>query len=346
MRIHSLLLASVLLAAGFAVPGSVSAQRAGRPSVAAAKPADPRERTPPFAVPGAPSPPSSPKPPARSGPAAPATLDALLAAYPADSLAAPLRRFEAEHSRTQVGAETAFTLGQFHFARGEYRQAGDAFGRAAARFSPGRKPEARYWQGLSALGQGDAVQARAALEEVAQGGSTRRAEARFALAEAWDKGGRPDRAIEELKALLDDQPGVMTAPALERLAALSHRVGDAEGAKRAEAQLRRAHPASIEATRRTPAAAPAPPVAEAGRSEKGRIGVQIGAFGDAARARALLQSARAAGYDKAAVLRQGQGGTELHVVRIGWFPNEEEARRAGERASRDLGVAYRLIRNP
>jgi len=306
--------------------------------------AQPAERPAPLALPGAPRPPGVAKPAKRPEPPPPATLAELLASTPADSLARPLRRFEAEHSRTRLGAEAAFTLGQFHFARGEYRQAGEAFARSAARFPPDRKSEARYWQGLSALGAGDPVQARAALEEVAAGGTVRRSEARFALAEAWDKAGRPDRAVEELRALLAAEPGAMTAPALERLAALNLRLGDAEGARRAEAQLKSSHPASIEARRRSATTAQPAPAATPGRSERGRIGVQIGAFGEEARARALVQSARQAGFGHASVARQGQGGAALHVVRIGWFATEADARAAGERASRELGVAFRLIR--
>ena len=43
---------------------------------------------------------------------------------------------------------------------------------------------------------------------------------------------------------------------------------------------------------------------------------------------------------------QGQGEARLYVVRVGWFRDEAEARRAGEEAGRTLGVAYRLVRNP
>lgn len=306
--------------------------------------ADPPARRVPLALPGAPPTPQAARAQRPPEPRRPATLRELLASTPADSLAGPLRRFESEHSRTLPGAEAAFTLGQFHYARGEYRQAGDAFARAAARFPPMRKAEARYWQGLSALGTGDAEQARAALEELARGAGVRQAEAQFALAQAWEKAGRPDRAEEELRMLLAGVPGEMTAPALERLAELSRILGKTDAAKKAEEQLRRSRPGSIEAVRRNPPA-PAPPQAEVGRSERGRIAVQIGAFGDPARARELLQRARQAGFAQASAHRQGQGGTELHVVRIGWFPNEVEARRAGERASAELGVAFRLIRN-
>ncbi len=334
MRTRFLVPAASLLALLAADPGS-------------AQPPRPEGARVPIAVPGAPSPPGAARAKARAtGAPVPATLEALLASTPADSLAAPLRRFEAEHGRTRAGAEAAFTLGQFHFARGEYRQAGDAFARAAARFPPERKPEARYWQGLSSLGEGEPVQARAALEEVAGTRGDRRAEARYAIAEAWDKSGRPERAVEVLRELLADAPGDMAAPALERLSALSLRLGDTESAKRAGEELERSHPSSIEAMRRPETPAVVAPVASPGKSEKGRIGVQIGAFSDEALARGLVQRARQSGFARAASVRQGTGGTALHLVRIGWYASEEDARRAGELASRELGVAYRLVRQP
>src|SRR5437660_697819 len=59
-------------------------------------------------------------------------LRELLDARPADSLVAPLRKFESEHAQAAEAGEAAYVLGELHFARGEYRQACDAFGRAAA----------------------------------------------------------------------------------------------------------------------------------------------------------------------------------------------------------------------
>src|SRR5262245_26063064 len=92
-----------------------------------------------------------------------AQLDSVLTDTPADSLAVPLRRLESRLDPAR-GAEVAMTLGRYHFARGEYRDAVAAFARGSARLEPGRKPEARYWIGLSWLGLGDPAQARAALE--------------------------------------------------------------------------------------------------------------------------------------------------------------------------------------
>jgi len=315
---------------------------------AAAQPAARRNETAaalPFAVPGAPRPPAFGRVASRPR-TAPQTLRDVLALPPTDSLDGPLRRFEIEHGRTMEGADAGFALGQFHYARGEYRQAGDAFARAAARYPPDRKTEARYWQGLSALGEGDAVRARAILEDLGRVDSPRRAAARYALAESWVRAGKPAQAVTELEGLLADRPEDMETPALERVAELSARLGDAAEAERATRELARLNPEAAEPVRRPPPA-PAPAVASpSARGESGRIAVQIGAFSDVARAAALGESAREQGFPRTQVLTQGRGAATLHLVRIGVFPNETAARAAGERASRELGVAYRLIRNP
>lgn len=304
----------------------------------------------PFALPGAPQPPGfgrpAPKPPRPE----PGTLREVLVTTPAESLDRALKHFEVAHGRSLESAEAAFTLGQFHYARGEYRQAAEAYARAAARYPPDRKSEARYWQGLAALGQGDATQARAVLTEVAEVESPRRAAARYAVAEAWLRAGRVEPALDQLKALLDDRPDEMRSEALERTAELARRLGNEGEAERATRELEKLSPRAVEPVRKPSpppvAAPPAPPPGAASRGEVVRIAVQIGAFSDLARARALLESAKQSGFPRARMQTQGRGEATLHLVWIGLYPNEEAARAAGEHASRELGVAYRLIRNP
>jgi tetratricopeptide (TPR) repeat protein len=90
--------------------------------------------------------------------------------------------------------ETAFTLGQFHFARGEYRQAAETFARAAARLAPERKSDARYWQGLALLAVQQSDEARGVLTEIAEVDGPRRADAALGVAWSWEQAHRPDRA--------------------------------------------------------------------------------------------------------------------------------------------------------
>src|SRR5262245_21231275 len=82
---------------------------------------------------------------------------------PPDSLEPALRRIEAA-GPADGAAAAAFALGQFHHARGEYRLAAGAFGRAAARLQGLEHTEARYRQGLALLGERDPGRARAAFE--------------------------------------------------------------------------------------------------------------------------------------------------------------------------------------
>jgi tetratricopeptide (TPR) repeat protein len=304
--------------------------------------APPARSRPPLAVPGAPDP---PRRAARRAPVPlPEHLAEVLARFPGDGLAGPLRAFELAHPAGSEGAEAAFTLGQLHYARGEYHQAADAFARAAARFSPQRKPEARYWQGLSALGWRDWPQARSALEEVAESASPRRAAARFAVALVWEQAGRAERALETLAPLAVEGPSDITPAALEKLAELEDRMGDRRAATQAADRLRREYPQSIETMRLPPPVAPEPETRA--RPEPGGFGVQIGAFSEEPRARALFDLARRSGFPHAELATQGRGAARLHVVRIGWYGSEAAARKAGEDASRSLGVAYRLVRKP
>jgi tetratricopeptide (TPR) repeat protein len=272
----------------------------------------------------------------------PPALDSLVREYPADSLVAPLRRFESEHGRLGDGGEAALLLGRLHFARGEYRQACDAFGRAGARLEPGRKPLARYAAGLSWLALKQPDQARAALEEVAQSDERLRPLAMLGVAQAWDLSDKPDQALQATEAVLAHAPGEAGPAALELEAALAEKLKRPDLARRARERLRHDYPRSIEAARASlPAVAPPPaPAAE------GTVTVQIGAFADPARARSLAESARRGGFPSAAVIVRGEGDARMNVVTLGVFATREEARRAGERAAAELGVTYQVTQFP
>jgi tetratricopeptide (TPR) repeat protein len=269
------------------------------------------------------------------------SLRELLASTPADSLVAPLRRLEARAPRDREAADAAFTLGQLHYARGEYRQAAEAYTRAVARLAPSRQGPARYWAGLAWLGAGEPAQARAALEEVARTDASLRARARFAAALAWESDRRPERALDELVRLADEGARDATPAALERIAILGERVGRGDLAARARTRLLRDWPSSLEASRLRGRPEP-DDEPEAGQT--GSAVVQIGAFSDLARARSLADAARRAGFPGALVASRREGAQRLHVVRLGTYPSVEEARRAGARAARALGVTYRVVK--
>jgi tetratricopeptide (TPR) repeat protein len=279
-----------------------------------------------------------------AAPTLPAELKALVAKTPADSLPNRLRRYEAQHARSPEAAEAALLLGQLQYARGEYRRAADTFARAAARLDPTRKPEARYWAGLSWLGLGEADPTRAALEEVASGSSSRRPLALLAVAQAWDLARRPDRAAEILAQLLAADAGEAGPAALERIAALAEREGQENRARQARERLLADYPRSIEAATARLAIFTPELAHPTGDARPGAMAVVIGSFVDPARARSLATAARAAGFPDARVVSRGEGLAAVHTVRLGVYPRLAEARRAGEQAAQALGVAYEMTR--
>jgi tetratricopeptide (TPR) repeat protein len=267
-----------------------------------------------------------------------AAMDSLLERTSADSLGPPLRRLESRLDPAH-GAEVAMTLGRYRFARGEYREAVAAFGRAAARLEPGRKPEARYWMGLSWLGLGDPSQARAALEDVAHTSAELHVPATLALAQAWELARRPERALELLSPLAEAPLGESGPALLERLAALDERFGATLPARRARARLLEEYPRSTEAA--------AARLALAALEQPGQgavaVAVVIGSFVDASRARSLAGEARRAGFPHAEVIERGTPAP-LRIVRLGVYANARQARAAGDQAARALGVSYEIER--
>ncbi|HET9327685.1 MAG TPA: SPOR domain-containing protein [Candidatus Eisenbacteria bacterium] len=265
-------------------------------------------------------------------------LDTLLARTPSDSLPATLRRLETS-ADPGAGARAVMVLGQLHYARGEFRHAAAAFGRAAARLAPGEKPRARYAQGLAFLGLGEPTQARAALEDVARTSTTLREPALLGLAQAWEVAERPEKALETLEPLLGQPLGETGPTILERIAALAERADRQDEARRARERLLKDYPRSIEA-----ASARAHLAASAQRPGAGTIAVVIGQFVDRGRARALAAEAKRAGFPNAQVITRGQGLSAIHVVRLGAYGSAADARQAGELAVRALGVTYQVVR--
>ena len=127
--------------------------------------------------------------------------------------------------------------------------------------------------------------------------------------------------------------------ALSHLAALARARGDTERARRAQERLLREYAGSMEAAEARLGAAEAP----AGRVS---LWVQIGAFGDPENAKTLAERAKRAGLGEASLRRPGEAGQGLHLVLIGPYRSDEEARRAAAQASERLSVAARVARMP
>lgn len=271
--------------------------------------------------------------PLPAGAALDAAWRAIPPSVPAESLAFRLRALELRPAPRVGAGEAAFALGQFHYARGEYRQSSDAFLRASGRLTGADRAEARYWCGLVALALGNGPAARGAFAEAS---AQRRALAQLGVALAWDLEKRPDKAFDTLRQLLAGDAGEATAAALDRYAALAERLNRGDEARKARARLAKEYSGTLEAARLAarPAVTPA----------AGEVAVQIGAFTDAVRARALAESARKAGFAESAVheRRSADGKSTVWVVRLGRYPSREEARLAGERVQRSLGVGWQV----
>jgi tetratricopeptide (TPR) repeat protein len=254
-------------------------------------------------------------------------------------LAAPAARSAVPPSATVASAADDFDAGQRHYARGEYRQAAERFALAAARVEPALKPRARYWAGLAWLGAGESTQARAAFEDVIESGAPEVPLARLGVALCWEAEKRPDRAEETLARMVTSDMGEAGATTLAHLAALAHARGDVERERRASDRLVREYAGSMEAAQARVEVSRAPAAPQ-------MVWVQIGAFGDPARARALAETARRAGLGEATVRAQETGQTRLQVVLLGPYRSEDEARRGAAQASERLGTPARIARTP
>jgi tetratricopeptide (TPR) repeat protein len=288
------------------------------------------------------------------------TVRQVLESFPADSLIPPLARLEA--TRGGDAAEAALTLGRLHYARGEYRQAAADFVRAASRSDPARRAEAHYWAGLAWLGAGEVGQARAALEQAARNDSPRRPEAQFGVALCWEAARQPERALETLQTLLAGEPGEAGPAALEHVAALATRIDRPELARRARERLAKDYPRSIEAVRAARAAdggaaqiprpASRPTAAAATRlapppvAAQVPLAVQIGVFREDARARELADRARRGGFGPVRVAALTDASGRLFAVRVGVYATAGDARGAGDRLGRALGVSWRVVPVP
>jgi tetratricopeptide (TPR) repeat protein len=176
---------------------------------------------------------------------------------PADSLGSALERLEAR-GPAAISAASAYALGEFHHARGEYRLAADAFGRAAARFQGPEHSEARYRQGLAFLGARDPGRARAAFEEVAMLSQPLRTLAQFGVARAYALAGETDQELTVLRRLLDRPAGEAEPAALARYAALCDRQHHSSEARAAREALAKRWPQSVEAALASATGAPRP----------------------------------------------------------------------------------------
>jgi tetratricopeptide (TPR) repeat protein len=171
---------------------------------------------------------------------------------PADSCGPALLRLEAAGPRA-AAAGAAYALGQFHMARGEYRLAAAALGRAAGRLEGLDRAEARYRQGLAWLGERDPGRARASFEEVVMLSPPLRPLAQLGLARSFALAGDAAQEMTVLRRLLDGPASEAEPAALERYAALCERAHKDAEAVAARARLLQRWSRSFEAALLEPA---------------------------------------------------------------------------------------------
>ena len=76
------------------------------------------------------------------------------------------------------------------------------------------------------------------------------------------------------------------------------------------------------------------------------LAVEIGVFRDEPQARELAERARREGFSPVRVPALEDAGGPLFAVRVGVYATAGDARSAGERLGRALGVAWRVVPAP
>lgn len=173
------------------------------------------------------------------------------AAPPAPVDAEPLlARLSQAAQRGGTGADAAaFELGQLRYARGEYVQAAEAYGRAASGRAGAGRGAAVYHRALAELAAGRATLAERSFAEASRLDASHRALARLGGAFAMEAQGRFANAFDAYARLLSEESGEAGPAALERYASLATRLHREDAARTARENLRRRWPRSFEAAR-------------------------------------------------------------------------------------------------
>lgn len=143
----------------------------------------------------------------------------------------------------------AFELGQLRYARGEYVQAAEAYGRAAAARGGAVRGAAVYHRALAELAAGRAALAERSFAEASRLDASHRALARLGAAFAMEAQSRFPSALDAYARLLSEDAGEAGPAALERFAELAARQHRDAEARSARENLRRRWPRSFEAAR-------------------------------------------------------------------------------------------------
>ncbi len=250
------------------------------------------------------------------------------------------------YPRGQYRRAVTLALAKNRYAQGDYREAENLL----SIFSPGVERnqlgrDGLVWRGLSQLGHGDATGALQFLKSAKQDldGSPEEEAYYFATAEAALRAGKPQEAVEALKAILARHPRGEYAPqALYAMGISLETMGRAADATAVFRQVAQRFPESYEAARARdrgvrPGDANAP-----GMPIGGGYAIQVGAFTRRDLADALAKDLRLSGVSDVSV-QEGRETPSIYRVRAGAFASRDEARALGERLRRERGFSFNIV---
>lgn len=251
-----------------------------------------------------------------------------------------------EFSRGRHRREATLSLARLHYVQGDYAEAD----RLLAIFSPGVEKdrvgrEGIVLRGLSQLARGDAggaLQFFTSSERDVKGSAEEEAYY-FATAQAALRAGKPQAAIEALRALLDRHAQGAYAPqALYAMGMALEQSGRASDATNVFRQVAQRFPDSYEATRVRDRGIRPGGIVASGLPIGGGFALQIGAFSRRDLADALARDLRLANVPDVTV-KQGSESPPIFRVRAGAFASRDEARALGERLRRERGFSFTVV---
>jgi len=251
-----------------------------------------------------------------------------------------------EFARGRHRREATLSLARLHYVEGDYGEAE----RLLTIFSPGVEKDdvgrrALVLRGLAQLGRGDA---NGALQLLVSCESDLRGAAEeesfyFAWSQAALHAGKPSKALEALRVLLEKHPQGAYAPqALYAMGMCLERMGRGSDATNVFRQVAQRFPTSYEATRVRDRGIRPGGGSGGGLPIGGGYALQIGAFSRRDLADALARDLRTAGVADVNV-KQGNEDPPIYRVRAGSFATRDEARALGERLRRERGFSSTVV---
>jgi tetratricopeptide (TPR) repeat protein len=281
-----------------------------------------------------------------------------------EQVAAAARTMLADHKRHPRAADAAEVLGDYHFARGEYRTAARHYETAAeASGQDSLRTHRLVCRGRALLAAGELDAAVGQFEQILRS-APGTAEAGLGLADAAALAGEEERAAGLYRAVIDHAPeSELTPIALAQLIRVLDALGRGEEALEIARRLVEDYPRASEAAAvrerlrvderasrgaadrsgdgeigETPPTTPSdPPIPEA------LYTLQLGAFGSEANAQELALEINKLGLTDVRIEREVRGSRTFYRVRCGAYPDTESAEAEGKRLRDAHGLSYQVV---